>query len=157
MKQLRSLKETLTGSKIRTTLLASWMLLTLLFVFYITGTWQYTSDRLITQLDSINRLISKETRQQSQQLTYQLSNLEKHLAASPSDLNASLKDYNSIGYDHSFLIDEEGLLIASTFNLSANLKPDLSKPLINNSIIKIISLAKKPLFATTFSLDTANS
>lgn len=157
MKQLRSLKETLTGSKIRTTLLASWMLLTLLFVFYITGTWQYTSDRLITQLDSINRLISKETRQQSQQLTYQLSNLEKHLAASPSDLNASLKDYNSIGYDHSFLIDEEGLLIASTFNLSANLKPDLSKPLINNNIIKIISLAKKPLFATTFSLDTANS
>lgn len=157
MKPLKSLKQTLTGNTIRMTLFASWSLLTLLFIIYIAGVWLSTSDRLLIQLDSINRLISKETHQQAQQLKYQLKILEKHTKASQLDLTAALKDHDALGYDHSFLIDDQGLLIASTFNLSADLKPDLSKPLIKHKVIESLLLAEQAQFAPTFSLDTANS
>jgi diguanylate cyclase (GGDEF)-like protein/PAS domain S-box-containing protein len=157
VKQLKSLKETLTGSTIRTTLFVSWGLLALFFVFYASGAWLHTTDRLLTQLDSLSRLISKNTQQQTQQLIYQLDALESYLVSENSNLNSSLRHYNRIGYDHSFLIDNQGKMVASTFNPSSSLHLNLTQSLIKAEIIEQISSTRKAKFAPTFSLGIANS
>jgi diguanylate cyclase (GGDEF)-like protein/PAS domain S-box-containing protein len=156
VKQLKSLKETLTGSTIQTTLFVSWGLLTLFFILYAGGAWMNTSDRLLTQLDSLSRLIGKNTQQQTQQLVFQLETLEKSLINEQSNLK-HLRHYNRIGYDHSFLIDPQGKLVASTFNLSSNLHLNLTQSIINAEIIEQISASKEARFAPTFSLGVSNS
>ena len=109
MKYLRSLKAILSRSTIHTALCVSWGLLSLIFAIYASNAWLQTSERLLTQLDSLSQLISKNTQQQAQHLYLQLNTLDSHLSQDKARENfaKSLNQFNRISYDHSFIIFNE--------------------------------------------------
>jgi len=159
VKYLRSLKEILSRSTIHTALCVAWGLLSLIFVIYASNAWLQTSERLLTQLDSLSQLISKSTHQQAQHLYLQLNTLDSHLSQDKALENParSLSQFNRIGYDHSFIIDNQGLLIASTFQTGHNFQLDLAKPLLPAEVSQKLLLQRGIHFAPTFSLGIASS
>ena len=159
MKQLKSLKNSLSNASIRSALYISWALLSVIFTIYATSTWLQTSERLLTQLDSMSQLIAKNTRQHAQFLYLQLNTLEQHLnkESSQANLPNSINQFKRNGYDHSFLINSQGQLIASTFRTAYHIQTDLKKPLLTAETIQQMLLQDSIIFAPTFSLGISNS
>ncbi len=159
MKPFKSLKEILSRSTIHTALYISWGLLSIIFVIYSAGTWLHTSDRLLIQLDSLSQLISKNTQQETRHLYSQLNALDHYLSQEKSQENItrSLNQFNRIGFDHSFIINDQDQLIASTFQTGHNFQLDLTKPLLSSETSQKIRSQTSIRFAPTFSLGVASS
>lgn len=141
-------------------LYASWLLLSILFIAYAFSAWLSSSNQIFNQLDALNQLISKNTQQQAAILFYQVNDLDKRLLAAEKnnlDLPPLFVNNQQDSYDHSFLLNQKGELLHSSFRHNNNLRLELDKSVISPAIIKKISARNTPSFAPTFSLGAASS
>jgi diguanylate cyclase (GGDEF)-like protein/PAS domain S-box-containing protein len=159
VKQFEALKNALSQRSIRSALYISWGLLSIMFAIYAASTWLQTSDRLLTQLDSMSQLIAKNTQQHTQFLYSQFDTLEQRLKQESDQLNLanSINQFDRIGYDHSFLINRQGQLIATTFTASNTIQLALKQTLLSAETLQAIRSQDRITFAPTFSLGIANS
>lgn len=144
----------------RASLIASWILLTALFIGYAISAWSLSSKQLFTQLDALNQLISKNTQQQASILFYQVRQLDKLLVEAQEQqqsITSFFSDRQQDNYDHSLLLDQKGKLIHSSFRHNTNLKLELDKAIISPEIIEKIIQQNITSFAPTFSLGAGDS
>jgi len=160
VKLINKIKDSLHQDSMRTSLIASWLFLSLLFIGYATNAWFNSSNQIFTQLDAINQLVSKNTQQQADILFTQVEQLNQRLLVAERS-NQSFKtiftrhEKNSV--DHSFLLDDQGKLLLSSFRHNSNLRLDLEKTIIAPEAIKKIIQIQGPAFAPTFSLGVDSS
>jgi len=141
-------------------LFASWLILALLFTAYITGAWFTNTNQLFSQLDALNQLISKNTKQQARHLFVQIKQLNQQLLSAesfPKKSTSGLINQQGYSFDHIFKVDKEGKLLTSSFRHNNNLRLDLNKKIITQSTIDALQKSNEPHFIPTFSLGAGSS
>jgi len=160
VKLINKIKDSLHQDSMRSSLIASWLFLTLLFFGYAINAWFTSTNQIFSQLDAINQLVSKNTRQQANILFTQVNLLNQRLLSAEKN-NQSFKsifsDRQQSSFDHSFLIDEQGYFLFSSFRHNNNLRLNLKKTIIPPAVIKKIVDIQGPAFAPTFSLGVDSS
>jgi len=160
VKLINKIKDSLHQDSMRTSLVASWLFLSLLFIGYATNAWFNSSNQIFTQLDAINQLVSKNTQQQANILFTQVEQLNQRLLKAQRNnqgFKAIFISHEQKTVDHSFLLDDQGKLLFSSFRHNSNLRLDLEKTIIAPVAIKKIIQIQGPAFAPTFSLGVDSS
>jgi diguanylate cyclase (GGDEF)-like protein/PAS domain S-box-containing protein len=147
-------------NRLKPSLFAAWIVFALLFAVYITNAWITNTHQVFTQLDTINKLVSKNTQQQASQLFLQLKQLNRRLLLAENP-QAALAGYlltaENSSFDHGFLVDQDGRILTSSFRHNNNLRLDLSKIIITPAIITKLQKTVEPHFVPTFSLGAGSS
>ena len=160
MSVVNRIKTALAEDPMRSALYASWVLLSALFLIYAISSWFTASNRLFQQLDALNQLITQNTEQQMTDLYEQLDSLKKEFARSEEE-NISTSDFFVFRYqntfDHSFLVNKEGRLVASSFSYDVSERLNLNKVVIPPETVQRISGQSGPVIATTFSLGVSGA
>lgn len=160
MQLISKLKSLFSQDKLQLSLFASWLILALLFIAYITSAWHTNSQQIFNQLDALNQLVSKNTKQQTNQLFQQIKLFNQQLISaekSQGKLAPYFKNLKGNNFDHSLLINQKGQLILSSFRRNNTLRLDLEKIIVAPDIINSIQTANKPNFIPTFSLGAGSS
>lgn len=160
MKLINQVRTFANKDPMRTLLYAAWLLLSTLFLAYAITAWFSASNQILSQLDSLNQLVSKNTQQQSNLLLYQINNLNQRMLntdQSQENLVSILDNNPQDSYDHSFLLDHQGKLLLASFTQDKNSRLQLDKTLISVEFIKKILAQDTPSYAPTFSLGAASS
>jgi len=156
VRYLKSLQGSLPKSTIRSTIYISWGLLILTFIVYASYAWLQTSDRLLTHLESMNRLISTHTQQRAHTLYSELHSLETELQENGINLN-QIQHAKHASYDYVFLTNSQGQLMSSTFNNDIGFQFNLTKSLFTSQALQQLLSKNTTSFAPTISLGIANS
>ena len=147
-------------NRLKPSLFKAWIVFALLFAAYITNAWITNTQQVFTQLDTISKLVSKNTQQQANQLFSQLKQLNKRLLLAENP-QAALAGYlltaENSSFDHGFLVDQDGRILTSSFRHNNNLRLDLSKIIITPAIINKLQKSVEPHFVPTFSLGAGSS
>jgi diguanylate cyclase (GGDEF)-like protein/PAS domain S-box-containing protein len=141
-------------------LFASWLMLALLFSVYLTNAWFTNSHQIFTQLDALNQLISKNTKQQASHLFVEIKLLNQQLLSaehSQKESNPYLINQSNYSFDHIFLIGQEGKILTSSFRHNNSLRLDLDKKIITPAAISQLQESNEPHFIPTFGLGAGSS
>ncbi|NRA23388.1 MAG: EAL domain-containing protein [Oleispira sp.] len=160
MKLLSKIKNSLTQDKLKIFLFASWCVLALVFIIYATSVWFTSTNNIFIQLDTLNKMVSKNTQLQANHLFLQLEQLNQQLLTaekSQKNLTQFFTTQNNNNFDHRFIVDSEGKFILSTFRHNNSLSLNLDKAIISQSILKTFQQSNKPGFVPTFSLGPGSS
>jgi len=157
---ISKVKILLSQDRLRFSLFASWLILTLLFIAYITNAWLINTQNTFNQLNVLNQLVSKNTEQQSNHLFQQLQRINQQFLSNDNyqeQLPSNLNNLSNASFDHSFLIDHEGTFLVSSFRHKNSLRLNLDKNIVTPAIINHIKKSNKPHFIPTFSLGAGSS
>ncbi|MFQ3171602.1 MAG: diguanylate cyclase (GGDEF)-like protein [Oleispira sp.] len=146
--------------RLKISLFSAWFVFTMLFITYIGNAWFTNTQKIFTQLDALNQLVSKATQQQADHLFSQLKHLNQQLLLTdeaPAELQRYLMNQNNSSFDHSFLVDQNGKVLTSSFRHNNNLRLDLAKIIATPSIINKLQKSDEPHFITTLSLGAGSS
>jgi len=146
--------------RLRFSLFASWFVLAILFIGYISNAWFINTQAVFNQLDALNQLVSKNTKQQSRHLFQEIQTINKQLISESRQkrlLPTKISQLHSMNFDHSFLIDDKGMLLVSSFPHNTSLRLNLDKNIVAPTIIDRIKKSNKPNFIPTFSLGAGGS
>ena len=146
--------------RLRFSLFASWFVLAILFIGYISNAWFINTQAVFNQLDALNQLVSKNTKQQSRHLFQEIQTINKQLISESHQkrlLPTKISQLHSMNFDHSFLIDDKGMLLVSSFPHNTSLRLNLDKNIVAPTIIDRIKKSNKPNFIPTFSLGAGGS
>lgn len=139
---------------------AAWVAFALLFIVYAGSAWFTNTHKTFTQLDAINQLVSKNTQQQTDHLVLHIKQLNQKLLSlnkPKKEISGYLINLKNNYFDHSFLVNINGNISASSFRDYNNLRLDLDKVIITRSMIDQLSKSDRPQFIPTFSLGVGNS
>jgi hypothetical protein len=59
--------------RLKISLFSAWFVFTMLFITYVSNAWFTNTQKIFTQLDALNQLVSKATQRQADQLFSQLN------------------------------------------------------------------------------------
>lgn len=160
MKLIRTIRSSIDKHPLRTGLHASWLLFFIFFSVFSYVSWLGITNHYFIQLEAMNNLVSKSTRQHASSLFHQVDQLENRLQKIEAE-ELSIEEFffndPKDSYDHSFLIDKEGKFLYTSLRESGNLQIDLNKIIVSAPVVKKIVSQNHPSFIPTISLGTAHT
>ena len=146
--------------RLKLSLFTAWFVFALLFMAYIANVWLTNTQQVFTQLDALNQLVSKNTQQQANHLFLQLKQLNQQLLSADKTrtaLSRYLITPKNSSFDHSFLVDQDGKILTSSFRHNNSLRLDLTKVIVTPDVISELQKSAAPNFIPTFSLGAGSS
>lgn len=160
MKLIETIKSSIDKHPLRTGLQISWLLFSVFFITFSYVSWIGITNHYFLQLEAMNSLVSKSTRQHASSLFHQVDKLENRLHEIVVK-QLSLEDFflndSKDRYDHSFLIDKEGRFLYTSLRESGSIQIDLHKTIISQQTMQRLISKNKPSFAPTISLGNAHT
>ena len=160
MKLIETIKSSIDKHPLRTGLQISWLLFSVFFITFSYVSWIGITNHYFLQLEAMNSLVSKSTRQHASSLFHQVDKLENRLHEIVVK-QLSLEDFflndSKDRYDHSFLIDKEGRFLYTSLRESGSIQIDLHKTIISQQTMQRLTSKNKPSFAPTISLGNAHT